>query len=112
MKTMNKILLMSAVALSMTAVSNAKADGALLSPRAQENQIRTVAGTNSDPDLAHRQMAQNGVLLSPRAQANQATRVAGTNSDPDLVAAMQAQTGSPKSKSLQPVQVYQIAPMK
>jgi hypothetical protein len=39
MKTMNKILVVSAVALAISAVPNVKADGALLSPRAQGNQI-------------------------------------------------------------------------
>ena len=109
MKTTNKILLLSAVTLSLAAVSQAKADDALLSPRAQGNQIVTVTGTNN---YATPTKASNGALLSPHGQASQTTRVAGTNNDPDLVAREQALPGSPKDKAQQPAPVYQIAPMK
>ncbi len=66
MKTTNKILVLSAVALALTAVSQAKAGDALLSPRAQANQINQVTGTNNDTQST----ASSGALLSPRAQAN------------------------------------------
>lgn len=108
MKTTNKILILSAVALAVSAVPNVKADGALLSPRAQSNQIATVAGTNNDVKAVQTSTA----LLSPRAQANQIAKVAGTKSDPNLVMATQSQPGSPKDKSQQAAPVYQIAPMK
>ena len=109
MKTTNKILLLSAVTLSLAAVPQAKADDALLSPRAQGNQIVTVAGTNNDVKKAQ---PSNGALLSPHGQASQITRVAGTNTGPDLVAREQALPGSPKDKAQQPAPVYQVAPMK
>ena len=108
MKTTNKILLLSAVALALTAVSQAKAGEALLSPRAQGNQMKQVAGTNTDVKPAQTSTA----LLSPRAQANQIAKVAGTNSDPNLVTAFQSLPGSPKDKAQQAVQLYQIAPVK
>lgn len=108
MKTTNKILILSAVALAMIAVPNVKADGALLSPRAQSNQIKQVAGTNNDVKTP----ASTTALLSPRAQANQIAKVSGTNDDPNLVVAFQSLPGSPKDKSQQAAPVYQIAPIK
>ena len=108
---MNKILILSAVALTMTAVSNAKAGEPLLSPHAKGNQINGVMGTTNEVTVNYL-VSSGGALLSPRAQGNQIVRVAGTNNDPDLVAAAQGLTGSPKDKSQQPVQVYQIAPVK
>ena len=104
---------MSAVALAMTTVSQAKAGEPLLSPRAQGSQIHTVpAANNTAAPTTVTTVPTVGALLSPRAQANQIVKVAGTNNDPDLVAALQAQSGSPKAKSQQLAPVYQIAPMK
>jgi hypothetical protein len=87
MKTMNKILLMSAVALGMAAVPNVKADGAFLSPRAQDNQIEIASppGTNATVIAVQKVEANPGAMLSPRDRGNQIVKVAGTNSDPDLV---------------------------
>jgi hypothetical protein len=112
MKTTNKILLLSAVALALTAVSQAKAGEALLSPRAQGNQIKHVTSTANDANLVQASKTSNGALLSPRAQGNQIARVAGTNSDPDLVTTFQSLPGSPKDKAQQAAPVYQIAPVK
>lgn len=108
MKT-NHILILGAVALSLSAVSPARATEVLLSPRAQGNQIHRVDGANNDVSPAP---AASLALLSPRAQGNQIHRVAGTNDDPNLVALLQSQPGSPRTKTLAPVLVYQIAPMK
>lgn len=113
MKTSNKILVLSAVALAMSAVPNVKADGALLSPRAQGNQIVTVmAPTNEVAPTRARIYPNPGALLSPRAQGNQIVKVAGISNDPDLVAALQGQSGPPRLKSSQSAPVYQIAPVK
>lgn len=102
---------MAVVASAMATVSNAKADGALLSPRAKGNLIVHVAGTSSAQPVAVNLIHPNpGALLSPRAQGNQIVRVAGTNNDPDLVAALQSQYGSPKA--LQTMPIYLIAPVK
>lgn len=108
-------MILSAVALTLAAVSQVKAGEALLSPRAQGNQIHKVSGLNNDPELAaQRQMTQNGASLSPRALGNQITKVTGTNNDPDLVAALQGQSGAPHDKSLsaESAPTYQIAPVK
>jgi hypothetical protein len=109
MKTMNKILLMSAVTFAMAAVSPARAGEPLLSPRAKASQTYTAVDNS---DFANRQMAQNGALLSPRAQGNQIAKVAGINNDPDLVLGTPAQTIAPRIQGQQPVQVYPIAPVK
>ena len=108
-------MILSAVALTLAAVSQVKAGEALLPPRAQGNQIHKVSGMNNDPDLvAQRQMAQNGASLSPRALGNQITKVTGTNNDRDLVAELQGQDGSPHNKSVPATTAptYQIAPVK
>ena len=111
MKIINKVLILSVVAVAMATVSNVKADGALLSPRAKGNQIVTVAATtNVQPVIRNVIYPNPGALLSPHAQGNQIVKVAGTNNDPDLVAALQSQYGTPKG--LQTTPVYQIAPMK
>ena len=113
MKTINKILMMAVVTTAMAMVSSAKADGALLSPRAKGNQIAhvQVAGTDSTQPVAMNVINPNpGALLSPRAQGNQIVKVAGTNNDPNLAAALSSQYGSPKG--LQTMPVYQVAPIK
>ena len=113
MKTMNKMLVMSAVALAMSVIPNVKADGALLSPRAQGNQIVHITPDTNVAAVTVATIAPNpGALLTPRAQGNQIVKVAGIRNDPDLVAALQGQPGTPRTKSLQAMPVYQIAPMK
>jgi hypothetical protein len=122
MKTMNKILIMSAMALAMAAVPNVKADGALLSPRAQGNEIKIASlpdavGTDTTVVAPNKIMANPGALLSPRAQANQIVKVAGTNNDPDLVLLGQTSSEysayvSPRARTQQPAPVYQVAPVK
>ena len=52
MKTLNHLLIAAAVAVTFNAGLSARADEALLSPRAKENQIRTAPGTSADqPNL-------------------------------------------------------------
>ena len=123
MKTINKVLILSVVAVAMATVSSAKADGALLTPRAKGNQIITVPATANDQSVAvnPNSGANSGIaaaelkykmsLLSPRARGNQIVKVAGTNNDPDLVAGLQSQYGTPKALQ-QSMPVYQIAPVK
>ncbi len=97
---------MSAVALSMTAISQAKAGEPLLSPRAQSSQIHKVAGMNNDVKTVQ----TSNALLSPRAQGNQIAKVAGTNNDVNLVKSDYYTTGTPRGQ--QPAPTYQIAPVK
>jgi hypothetical protein len=113
MKTTNKLPVMTAVALAMSVIPNVKADGALLSPRAQGNQIvHMTSDTNLAPVTMATIVPNPGALLTPRAQGNQIVKAAGIRNDPDLVAALQGQSGTPRTKSLQSMPVYQIAPMK
>ncbi len=51
MKTINTILLAGAVAASFTVAGSVQAGEALLSPRAQANQITRVSGVNADRNL-------------------------------------------------------------
>lgn len=80
-------MILSAVAVAMAAVSNAEADGALFSPRAQGNQagIVNAPGTNTTVIAAQKVEANPGAMLSPRDRGNQIVKVAGTGSDPNLV---------------------------
>lgn len=78
---------MSVAALVMAAVSNAKADGVLLSPRAAGNQMEVAStpGTNSTVMAAQTSTANSGALLAPGARGHQIVKTEGTNGDPDLV---------------------------
>lgn len=48
MKTLNGLLMVTTIAASLTLANQASAHDALLSPRAMENEIKTVSGTTSD----------------------------------------------------------------
>jgi hypothetical protein len=129
MKTTNKILVLSVAALAMAAVSNAKADGAFLSPRAQDHQIQIASPprTNATVMAANRVEGNPSAMLSPRDRGNQIVKTAGTNSDPDLVSlgvtpdeyVNMVQYGvtptpytSPHAKSPSSAPPYEIAPVK
>ena len=120
---------MSAVALGMAAVPNVKADGAFLSPRAQDHQIEIVSppGTNATVVTSNKIMPNAGAFLSPGARGHQIVKVAGTNSDPDLVSlgltpseyvimveygVTPTASASPHSKVPQSMPSYEIAPVK
>ena len=126
---MNKILLMSAVALGMAAIPNVKADGSFLSPRAQDHQIEIASppGTNATMIAVQTVEANPGAMLSPRGRGNQIIKSIGTNSDPDLVQlgvtpdeyVNMVQYGlaptayaSPHGKVPQSAPPYEIAPVK
>lgn len=104
---MNKIVIMSAVALAMAAVPGVKASGSLLSPRAQGNQIK-IASVSMETE---RIMPDQGVLLSPRARGNQIVKVAGMDNEPNLVTLYNHLTVSPRALAQYPARVYQTAPI-
>jgi hypothetical protein len=129
MKTTNKILTLSAVALAMAAISNAKADGTLYSPRAQGNQVEiaSASGTNATVTATQKVEAHSGAMLSPRDRGNEIVKVAGINSDPDLVSLgltpgeyvnmvqyglTPTVYGTPRAKSPPSEPPYEIAPVK
>ena len=129
MKTTNKILILSAVVLGMAAVSNAKADGTLLSPRAQGNQVEFAnpPGASATVNATQKIESNPGAVLSPRARGNEIVKTAGTNNDPDLVRlgltpdeyVIMAQYGvaptvaaTPRAKSPSSAPPYEIAPVK
>ena len=74
MKT--QILLTLGVVVLTAAAFTLQASDALLTPRASDNQIRTVARTGVDRGLVAERNAA-GTLLTPRAEGNQMTHVAG-----------------------------------
>ena len=79
-------ILLTIGAVALTAITiNANAGDVLLSPRAQDNQIKHVSGIANDPNLLAAN--NNGVALSPRAAANQIKTVSGTNNDPNVATA-------------------------
>ena len=126
---MNKILVLSAMILGMAAVSNAKADDPLLSPRIQGNQVEIAnpSGPNATAMAVPKVEANPGALLSPRARGNQIVKTAGTNNDPDLVrlgltpnqyvntvqyGQVPTVYAAPRTKSQPSVPPYEIAPVK
>ena len=112
MKSMNKVLMAAVVAFALTTVNYAKADGALLSPRAQGNQIHIVAGSSvGDPDLlANRQYGS----ASARGSFRSAIKAPGTNTT-DLARGPRP-TMSPKdprfAQALREMREVQVAPLK
>jgi len=91
MKTNNIILTVAVAAVAATANLNARAAEPLLSPRARDNQIRTVPGITED-------RLQRGLLPgSPRGREQQVRVVSGVNSDPNLVAQNRNVAASPRA---------------
>ena len=112
MKSVNKVLLAAVVAVTLTTVNYAKADGAFLSPRAQENQIHIVAGSSANnPNLLTNRPTGN---VRGWASARSLVTTPGVNTT-DLVSGPRP-TMSPKdpryAQALQELREVQIAPLK
>jgi len=90
-------ILLTIGAVVLTAITiNANAGDVVLSPRAQANLIKHVAGTNNDPNLLVAN--NNGVALSPRAAANQNQTVPAVADDVNpALACRKMMTASPKA---------------
>ena len=92
MKTLIPLTLASLVLA--TATLNLTAGDALLSPRARDNQIRIVTGTDASPNT----VTQNpNVTASPRALDNQIKTVAGTSTGADTLVCKRKMVASPKA---------------
>ncbi len=92
MKTM-KPLTLASLALALVTL-NVFAGEALLSPRAKDNQIKTVAGSDTSPNT----VTQNrNVTASPRTIDNQIKTVAGTDTSPDTLTCTRKMLASPKA---------------
>jgi hypothetical protein len=89
MKTSQMLLTAGAVALGLSLVNLARADEALLSPRAKDNQIRQVAGTNKDRNL----VTGDYRGAAGKLDALVAKVVPGTAQDPILVTGTYAGAG-------------------
>jgi hypothetical protein len=112
MKNVNKVLMAAVVAVALTTVNYAKADGALLSPRAQGNQIHIVAGSSvNDPDLLANRPVGNARAWS---SALSLTKTSETNTT-DLAHGPKP-TMSPRdpryAQAVQELREVQIAPLK
>jgi|GEM_PF-2516916 hypothetical protein len=91
MKVNNIILTVSVAALSASLNLNARAGEPLLSPRARDNQIRTVPGMTED-------RLERGLLpASPRWRDNRIKVVRGVSDDPDLISRHRKLTVSPRA---------------
>ena len=90
-------ILLTLGAVALTAITfNAKANDVVLSPHAAANQIKTVPGTNNDPNMLVAN--NNGVALSPRAAANQIQTVPTVANDVNpALACRKMMTASPKA---------------
>ena len=94
---MKRNILITIGAATLTAITmSALADnGALLSPRAQGNQIKHVSGTYNDPDLV---AVDQGLVPPPRAAGNEIKTVAGVANDVNpVIACVKNMTASPKA---------------
>jgi hypothetical protein len=96
MKTNMKTLIpltIASLALAVMSI-NVSAGEALLSPRAKDNQIKTVARTDLSPNT----VTQNqNVIASPRTLDNQIKTVKGTSNDANTMACSRQMVASPKA---------------
>jgi hypothetical protein len=112
MKNTNKVLMAAVVAVALSMVNYAKADGAFLSPRAQGNQIQIVAGSSVD--------ASNPLTNRPtgnvRGSASARSLATTPGMDTTDLASGPRPTMSPKdpryAQALQELREVQIAPLK
>jgi hypothetical protein len=91
MKTRNLLITIGAAALAAITL-NVNASDALLSPRAANNQIKTVPGTT-----VVQAAPVTGIALSPRTAANQTITVATVANDVNPTIACRNMTASPKA---------------
>ena len=89
MKTKNFIVFATLAASAAVTASSARAIEPLLSPRASENQTRTVPGITED------KLARGLVIGSPKGLDQKAAKVAGLNKDRDWVHASKARLANP-----------------
>jgi hypothetical protein len=88
---MKTLIVLTTLGIAVTAIS-LNASDALLSPRAQDNQVKTVAATDSRPSTVTQ--SQN-LMVTPRQLDNQSQSVTGTGDSHGTLAGACA-TGSPK----------------
>ena len=98
------------VALAVTASFGALTSyGQVLSPRAEANKTRVVAGTATDPDLLRE---IRGSVKSPRAQMNEIRIVSKLAHEVDTLAAIRNSKLSPRAQQqLGTGPQFEIAPM-
>jgi hypothetical protein len=116
MNKINKILMAALVTTAFTAVNRAQADEPYLSPRANDNQIRHVAGDTSanDFDLV-REIRDKGGTPHSKGDWSRGTSWAilhRDNNDRDLVREFRDLNGTPRMKSQQPAGPFEIAPLR
>lgn len=111
MKHITKLLLVTSAAAAFT--SQLSAAERVLSPRAQDNQIRIVAGSSSGSELT-RDFYSLGDAAKAKAVGGHSVIAASSKSDPDLAHAKPARVGSPKGleQLRESGKEFQIAPLK
>lgn len=112
MKNLNKTLLAVTIAVGFTAINHARADEALLSPRAREqaDSLKKVPrASTKEFDLVYEIRAKNGTPKSKDQWSSLSSWVLlyTPRNDRDLVGEMRGLSGSPKMQSQQ-----QNAPMR
>ncbi len=92
---MNTRILLTTISVAALTAITFNTNGALLSPRAMDNQIKTISGTANDPDLV---AVDQGLALPPRAAGNQIATTAGTNGSVNpVLACAKTMNGTPKT---------------
>jgi transcriptional regulator of nitric oxide reductase len=93
----NTVLLLGAVLLS-TFTLRATANDALLSPRAQDSQVKAVSSATVTPTVMVSYVTPAAALRSPRATESQTKVVAGVSGDTySTLACRKSMTASPKA---------------
>ena len=111
MKTRKIIIAFGVATLAAITINliNLNAGEVLLTPRQKDNQLKTVAGTNSGPNLA---TENRNFLGTPRAFDHQLKVVRGTNAGPNLAATRCTASGSPRQAEAQKSSCCKVAPAK
>lgn len=110
MKSIHKILLVTAAAASFTLVN--RAGQVVMPPRAWDNQIVIVPGVNNDPNLLLPPANRNAPpkVLDQR-QLMATTPGTTSDQDPDLLGQYAAVAGTAKQKDMA-LENFEIAPLK
>ena len=106
MKNFNKLLIAAIIGIALTPVFRVSAEDELLSPRAKENQIKSVSGTTAD-------LLDRSILAgSPKGILAEASlrKVPGTT--PDVLDRSYASIPKLREQSGKWMKEFQVAPLK
>lgn len=107
MKTKNYLIVAAAAAVTFTFANRASATDALLSPRANDNQIKTVAGQTTGATLDGRNLAGNVKMREHLASLHSTSVVTEDKLDRNTFALIR-----PRQATVPTAPNFQVAPVK